>query len=267
MKFTIATSCLLAASVLAFPATAANAPTQAATAAATPVDLELSTGFDYSTGRYGLSSDTRVLDVPFGVKYQAGNLRLEATIPYLDIKGPGISAGDVVIAGPGSAVSERSGIGDLTATGGWTFLTENGAIPGVELAGTVKVPTAGSGLGTGKADFTVQANLFHSLTPTTSLFGSLGYQWLGSPAGFPLLSGARVTAGVNFKPQDNVAFGALLDYRQKYEAALSDFVSIDPYALWRFSPDFGVSAYGIIGATNSAPGFGGGIRLIAYLGN
>lgn len=265
MKLTVAACCLAGASVLALPAMAANAPGAATTAAATPVDIELSTGFDYSTGKYGLSSDTRVLDVPFDVKYQDGNLRLEATIPYLDIKGPGVSVGDVVVAGPKSSVSETSGIGDLTLIGGWTVLTENGAIPGVELAGTVKVPTAGTGLGTGKADFTVQANLFHSLTPTTLLFGSLGYQWLGSPAGFPLLNGVRVTAGVNFKPQDNVAFGALLDYRQKYEAGLSDFVSIDPYALWRFAGNYGVSAYGMIGATNAAPGFGGGLRLIAYL--
>lgn len=265
MKCRVVVCCLVAGSVPAVPAMAANAPTTATTAAATPVDLEFSSGFDYSTGRYGLSSDTRVLDVPFGVKFQDGNLRLEASIPYLDITGPGISAGDVVVTGPNSKISERSGVGDLVATGGWTLFAENGPIPGVELAGTVKLPTAGSGLGTGKTDFTAQANLFHSLTPTTLLFGSLGYQWLGSPAGFTLLSGVRVTAGVNFKPQDNVAFGVLLDYREKYESALSDYVSLDPYAVWRFLPDLGISAYGIIGATNSAPGFGGGFRLIAYL--
>ena len=265
MKFKIAMSCVAACSALTVPAIAANAPTTATTAAATPVDLELSTGFDYSTGRYGLTSDTRVLDVPVGVKFQDGNLRLEASIPYLDIRGPGVSAGDIVVAKPSKTTSESSGIGDLTATGGWTLFPEDGPIPGIELAGTVKLPTAGSGLGTGKTDFTVQANLFHSITPTTLLFGSLGYQWLGSPAGFTLLSGVRLTAGVNFKPQDNIAFGALLDYRQKYEAGLSDYVAIDPYAVWRFLPDLGLSAYGIIGATNSAPGFGAGLRLIAYL--
>ena len=265
MKFRVAACCLAAGSVLSAPAIAATAPSDAATAAATPIDFEVSGGLDYSTGRYGLSSDTRVLDVPFGVKFQEGNLRLEASIPYLDIKGPGISAGDIVVAKPGKTVSEASGIGDLTATGGWTLFAEDGPVPGVELAGTVKLPTAGPQLGTGKTDFTAQANLFHSITPTTLLFGSLGYQWLGSPAGFTLLSGVRVTAGVNFKPEDNVALGATLDYRQKYEAGLSDYVSIDPYALWRFLPDLGISAYAIIGASNSAPGFGGGFRLIAYL--
>lgn len=265
MKCGVAVCFLVVSSGLAVPGMAANAPTAATTAAATPVDLEFSTGFDYSTGRYGLPSDTRVLDVPFGAKFQDGNLRLEGSIPYLDIKGPGIAAGDIVVTGANSKLSERSGVGDLTVTGGWTIFTENGAIPGVELAGTVKLPTAGSGLGTGKTDFTAQANLFHSLTPTTLLFGSLGYQWLGSPAGFTLLSGVRVTAGVNFKPQDNIAFGVLLDYRERYEAALSDYVSLDPYAVWRFLPDLGLSAYAIIGATNSAPGFGGGFRLIAYI--
>jgi len=265
MNCGIAVCCLVAGSVLAGPAMAANAPTEATAAAATPVDLEFSTGFDDSTGKYGLLSDTRVLDVPFGAKFQDGNLRLEASIPYLNIRGPGVAAGDVVVVGSNTRVSERSGVGDLVATGGWTLFPEDGPIPGIELAGTVKIPTAGPGLGTGETDFTAQANLFHSLTPTTLLFGSLGYQWLGSRVGLPLLNGARVTGGVNFKPQDNVAFGALLDYREKYEAVLSDYVSIDPYAVWRFLPDLGVSAYGIVGATNSAPAFGGGLRLIAYL--
>lgn len=264
MNDMIAVCCLVAGLLLAVPAAAANAPSEA-TAAATPVDLEFSTGLDYSTGRYGLSPDTQVLDVPFGAKFQEGNLRLEASIPYLDIRGPGVSAGDIVVTSPNNRVSERSGVGDFVATGGWTLFSEDGPMPGIELAGTVKLPTAGTGLGTGKTDFTAQANLFHSIGPAMLLFGSVGYQWLGSPAGFPLLSGARVTAGVNFKPQDNVAFGALLDYREKYETGLSDYASLDPYVVWRFLPTLGMSAYGIIGTTNSAPGFGGGLRLIAYL--
>ena len=260
----IAISCAAAGALAASPALAATTPTEANLPAATPNDLEFSTGFDYSIGRYGLTSDTTVWDIPFGVKLQAGNLRVEGSIPYIDIKGPGVAAGDIVVNTGKSIISEHSGVGDLTLIGGWTVFSEMGPIPGIELAGMVKLPTAGTGLGTGKTDFTAQANLFHSLTPNVLLFGSLGYQWLGSPAGFQLTSGFRATAGVNFKPQDNIAWGATLDYREKYEATLPDYIALDPYVLWRFADNFGFSVYAIAGLSNSAPRFGAGLRLIFY---
>lgn len=148
-----------------------------------------------------------------------------------------------MVTGSNTTLSERSGVGDLTATGGWILCAKDGPIPGVELARTVKLPTAGSELGTGRTDFTAQANLFHSLTPTTSFIGLPG---LGSPIGLPLFSGARVTAGVNFKPQDNVAFGALIDCREKCEAA-----SI-PTRSGGFCRISICPAYSIVRATNSA---------------
>jgi hypothetical protein len=228
------------------------------------VNLEFSTGFDYSVGRYGAASDTTVFDVPFGAKFQTGDIRIEASIPYIDVKGPGVSAGDIVVGQGSQRVTERSGIGDLTLTGGATVLRENDLIPGVEIAGTLKLPTAGSSLGTGKTDFTAQVNLFHTLTPEFLLFGSLGYQWLGSSSALPLTSGVRLTAGVNYKPQDNIAAGVTLDYREKYEAALPDYVTLDPYVVWRFAENFGVSAYAIAGLTDAAPRFGIGGRLTFY---
>src|SRR5690349_15957054 len=56
--------------------------------------LEASTGVDYSTGKYGATTDTRVFGVPFGIKLQSDRLRVEGSIPYLDIKGVGVSAGE-----------------------------------------------------------------------------------------------------------------------------------------------------------------------------
>ncbi len=264
MTRSIAFICAAAVAVLASPALAATQPGETATAATTPTDLEFSTGFDYSIGRYGLTSDTTVWDVPFGVKLQTGIFRFEATIPYMDLRGPGVSVGDIVVSTGNNIVHEHSGIGDATVVGGVTVLHETGPLPGIELAGTVKIPTAGTGLGTGKTDFTAQANFFHSLSPVLLLFGSAGYQWLGSPNGFPLTSGFRATVGLNLKPQDNIAAGIILDYREKYEATLPVYVSLDPYALWRFTSNLGLSLYAIAGLTDSAPRFGGGFRLILF---
>ncbi|MBU6473944.1 MAG: hypothetical protein KGQ94_14930, partial [Alphaproteobacteria bacterium] len=70
------------------------------------------TGFDYSVGKYGGQSDTRVLSIPLDLTLQADRLRLQATLPYLDVRGPGVFAGGVVVGG-NNAVTTRTGLGDL----------------------------------------------------------------------------------------------------------------------------------------------------------
>ena len=264
-----AITCLTAATILSSPTWAQNGPGAAEPAPVAVTDsfsLEASTGLDYSVGKYGGTTDTTVFDVPFGLKVQADRLRVEASIPYVDIKGIGVSAGEGIVVKnkANNTVGENSGIGDLTLTAGWTLLREDTPFPGIELAGAIKLPTAGSGLGTGKTDFQAQANLFHTLTPEFLLFGSLGYQWLGSSLNIPLNSGVRATAGFNYKPEDNVAAGLVLDYRQSYESGLPDYLALDPYLLWRFATDFGVSAYAVIGLSNASPSWGSGFRVIFY---
>jgi Putative MetA-pathway of phenol degradation len=227
------------------------------------VSWDASTGFDYSSGKYRGSSDTMVLDVPFALRMQTDSIRLEASIPYLRVRGPGTYAGGVVVGG-GNAVTTRSGMGDITLGGAWALTKDGMSFPGVELQGNVKVPTASSELGTGKYDYTLQTNLNHSISASTMLFGTLGYQWLSDFRGIKLKDGVLANAGVNFRASDRTNLGLSVNYRQPYYQTLNNQLSLSPYLLWDFANNWRLSAYGLAGFTNASPNVGGGLRVIFF---
>ena len=227
------------------------------------VNWDLATGFDYSTGKYGALSDTSVLSVPVGLRVQMDDFRLELTVPYLQVRGPGTFASGVVVNGSGP-ITTRSGLGDITTGAAWRLHQDDESFPGIELATTIKLPSAEVGLGTGKFDYSIQTNIAHSISPSVMLFGSLGYQWLGDFRGFNLEDGVIAQGGVNLKTSDSLNVGVSANYRQPYYQTLSDQFSLSPYALWSFAGNWRVSGYGLVGFTNASPRIGGGIRLIYF---
>jgi hypothetical protein len=233
------------------------APARAATS------WDASTGFDYSSGKYGGASNTTVLDVPFALRVQMVSIRLEAAIPYLSVRGPGTYAGGVVVSG-NNAITTRSGMGDVTLGAAWAITKDDTSFPGIELQGNVKVPTASAELGTGKYDYTLQTNLNHSISATTMLFGTLGYQWLSDFRGIQLKDGVLANAGVNFRAGDRTNLGLSVSYRQPYYQTLDDQFSLSPYLLWDFAEGWRLSGYGLVGFTNASPNIGGGLRMIFY---
>jgi hypothetical protein len=225
------------------------------------VAWQIDTGLDYSSGKYGAPDDTSVLSVPLEGRVQFDRVRLEFSLPYLEEKGPGVLAG-VVVVGSGP-VTMRSGIGDLNL-GAAFLLNKDGDLPAVELEGIVKAPTAGTGLGTGKVDYSVQANLYHSFTPRFMLFGSLGYQWLSDFSTIRLESGMTATGGVNYHVADAASIGLSAAFRQEYFAGLGNQVTVSPYVLWNLAPDWRVAGYGTFGAGKASPDYGFGFRLVYY---
>jgi len=229
---------------------------------------EISTGIDYSVGEYGAASDTTVIGVPFDVKMRADRLRLELTVSYLNLEGPGAfvgSPGTLVIVDPGAGqVTTRSGLGDTNLRGAFAFYRSADAASGVEAAGTVKLATAKSGLGTGKMDYTAQMNLYHSVSPRFILSGLVGYQWLGDFQNFGLKDGMVGNLGLNLRPNDTTAMGVTLAYRQEPWEGIGEQVSLAPYIAWRIRQDWGVTAYGTVGLTEASPRFGTGLRLTLF---
>jgi hypothetical protein len=222
---------------------------------------QVDTGADYSSGRYGAATTTDVWSIPLDGKVQAGPFRLEGTIPYVSVTGPGVVADGVVVgSGP---VNTRSGIGDLNL-GAAYLLSKDADWPALEFEGIVKVPTAATGLGTGKTDFTLQANAYHYVTPKVMLFGSLGYQWLSSFSTFVLENGVQASAGANFVASTQFNLGMSASYRQEYFRGLGDAFTVSPYALWNIANNWRVTGYGTVGAGKASPEFGLGMRLIYY---
>ena len=227
------------------------------------VNWDAATGFDAYTGKYGALSDTSVWSIPLGLRAQIDDFRLELTVPYLHVRGPGTFASGVVVDGSNTATT-RSGLGDITTGAAWILHRDSVDFPGIELAGTIKLPTASLALGTGKFDYSIQTNFAHWVSTSVLLFGTLGYQWLSDFRGFSLEDGVMAQGGVNVRTSDAVNFGISANYRQPYYQTLSDQFSVSPYALWTFAANWRVSGYGVVGFTNASPRIGGGMRLIYF---
>jgi hypothetical protein len=238
----------------------------------------ISSGFDYTTGKYGAScalqsfsltcttTGTTVFDVPLTGMVQFDRVRLEATVPWVDIEGPGKFAGvlgvPIIVAPANNEPKHRSGLGDITAGAAFIVSREDPFFPRLEIEGVVKLPTAADGLGTGKTDYGVQVNFFKTVLPGLTAFGSAGYQWIGDINTVELHSGIRGTAGAEFKVLA-LSVGGALEYRQRAWQGAPDYFAFTPYANWEIVSGIGVGIYGIFGMTRSTPSSGFGLRLTA----
>ena len=216
-------------------------------------------GADYSVGDYGGSSATTVISAPVVLRIQLDRLRLEATVPYLYVDGPGSFAGGVVV--PGGSGESRSGLGDVNL--GAAFLLNRGGTtaPSFEISGIFKVPTASSDLGTGKFDYTGQLNVYQPLSMQLLLFASAGYQVLGDYGIYELEDGIIAAGGLNYTASQTFSLGFGVNYRQQYYQGLGDYVSVSPYLQWNVGSMWRITGYGLVGLTEASPRFGAGLRL------
>ena len=225
---------------------------------------EASLGADYSVGDYSAASDTSVVSIPLTLRAQLDRVRLEATIPYLYVEGPGTSAGGGIVVPGNHGTTTRSGLGDIYL--GVAFLLNRGGLsaPSFEIAGIAKIPTASSGLGTEKFDFGGQLNVYQPLSMRALIFASAGYQVLGDFGSTELADGISASAGINFTASMSVSLGLGINYRQQYYADLGDYVSVSPYLQWSFGGMWRITGYGLVGLTEASPRFGAGLRLGLY---
>jgi hypothetical protein len=252
---------------LAFTASAACAQSALEAAPADEVDtteFEIATGADYSVGDYGAVDDTTVWSVPLDLKYTAGKLRVQASVPWVRVKGPGQIVGGVIVSAPGGVVTSRSGLGDVNLSAAYALTREQGAMPMIELGGSVKVPTAKSTIGTGEMDYSASASVYKTVVPKLMLFGTVGYSWLGSPAAYQLEHGVSASGGLNFRPDDKQNWGVSAAWREPVAVGLDGQTVISPYMTYRVSQRIGLTFYGMAGLNDASPRAGGGLRISVF---
>ncbi|PKB19448.1 outer membrane putative beta-barrel porin/alpha-amylase [Novosphingobium kunmingense] len=264
-----------ASTVFAVPALAASADTPSKVsgqntvvteAPQTEVDtFELSTGVDYSVGKYGALADTSVVSVPVELKGQFGRLRLQAGVPWVSIKGPGQLVGGVVVSDPNSTSTvKRDGIGDVNVSAAYLLNTESVALPAFELGAGVKLPTAKDTIGTGETDYSATLSAYKSLSSTVMLFGSVGYSWLGSPAAYQLKDGITASGGLNLRPDEKQNYGVSVSYREPVAEGYAGQAVVSPYMTYRVSKGLGLTLYGMAGFNDASPRWGAGLRLSLF---
>jgi hypothetical protein len=225
--------------------------------------VTVTSGIDYSSGDYGTGVDTNILVVPVSARIKTGNLRFTGTMPWVRIDGSSGVVGDGnggVIIDPNAPRTVRSGFGDLTLGAAYAIPEERLGL-GLDLSARVKVPTASraKGLGTGKTDVTVGAELsktFGKITP----FASVGYRFLGDPDGLDLRDGWTASGGAT------VVLGTsslILSY--DYRASSSAFSKDSQEVFGAFSTPLGqrltLTTYGSAGLSDGAPDYGLGAMV------
>ncbi len=240
--------------------------------------FSLGTGFDYSSGKYGNTASTDILYVPVVGKYESDNLTLKLTVPYISVTGPGgvvmgigrvgppVSVGAPVTGRPApttsttSTTTVNSGLGDVIASAGYTVYSADALT--LDVVGNVKLGTADAskGLGTGKNDYYAQTDGYYQLGHTT-LFGTAGYRYYGSPAGITLSSAPYGTVGASQKLSDDTSAGLMLDVAKSPSIYSGDQVDTTVYISQKISTNFKVQANLLKGFANGSPDYGGGVML------
>lgn len=224
--------------------------------------LTFSTGFDYSTGKYGETEPTDTLSVPIGVKYEFADWTLRATIPYVESSGPSNVSGagaDRVTLNTGQNVSRKAaGLGDIVLSVSWSALQQGPWL--IELGTKVKLATADEsrGLGTGENDYSVQTEIYRTLDRHT-LFGTLGFKKMGDPDGTDLKDPFYVSLGWSFRASQETALGLSYDFRQKIQEGGAPFRDVTAFLTHKLDQNWKLQTYLVSGFSEASPDLGGGL--------
>ncbi len=262
----------------------------------------LSVAYYLSTGDYGLNSDTDIDYVPISLDYYQGPWSFNLTVPYIRISGFGTvtmgpggpiqvshtpGGGMFGVAGAGfspmgnsgaitttttttttttlTKVTE-SGIGDITAAVGYSFLPAAADGLLIEVNGQVKFPTAdeNKGLGTGEFDYSAQVDLsklFGALTP----FVTAGYTITGDSDRIDYNNVFYSSIGVAYSLTDAVSIKASYDYRRKATDNADDAEEASIFLSWRMNDTWSATFSGSTGFTDASPDWSGGLEVAMSL--
>jgi hypothetical protein len=229
---------------------------------------EIGVGASYITGDYGQPGpDTGVVYAPLTATLRAPTWRLEATVPFIQINGPdnvaGAEGAPVVVSDGSTRRTAREGLGDVILGAG-AYLPRTPNLPLIDVSAKVKLPTADTQLGTGRADFSAQFAIYQPVTPKFLFMAAVGYQWLGRSDRYNLRDGPTGMIGFNYKTSPSVDAGATLNFTSRIADGLDHQIFVSPYVTWRASRLWGLTAYALAGMTRSSPSGGGGFQLTFY---
>jgi len=228
--------------------------------------LKITTGFDYSSGKYGDPVRTAITYIPFTARYEHGPWTIKATVPWISIDGPGtvVGGGDTgpIVQNSAAVVrSRQSGLGDVVL--GLTYSLEKLYERGwfIDFTGKLKAPTASAqkNLGTGNADFTVQIDIAKTIGKFMP-FGTLGYKFVGSSTTFQLNNILIGSIGAAYKVAPTTSLGLSFDYRQS-ATTRPDSRELFGYINYRITGNWSANLYGTVGLSDSSPDTGIGLQF------
>lgn len=224
-------------------------------------NFTLTTGIDYSSGKYGDDVKTEITSVPILARYEVERWVLKLTVPYVTIKGPG----NVVpsIGQVGETQTRRrtteSGMGDTTASATYNLFQGSASVPVIDITGKVKFATADEdkGLGTGENDYATQVDFYQGFGKFTAL-ATIGYRVYGNPSFVNLDNVFYGSVGGAYKLAPKTSAGLIYDYRPEITDNGSEISEAVAFVTHSISDQWKAQAYLVKGFSNGSPEIGGG---------
>lgn len=238
--------------------------------AAEDSQLSISSGIDFTDGKYGDLIGTSILYVPLSLKYVTGPWTIRASTGYVTVDGPGNiipgTEGSVVLTdrpfAPDGQSRKDGGISDVYV--GLTYSLESlyDDFIFIDFTGQIKIPTANvdKGIGTGKMDYTFQfdvAKLIGDVMP----FATLGYRVMGKSDLYELQNSFFASVGAAYYLTYDTSFGVSYDYRQSTSPNAKDPHEILLFVDTQITEKWGINFYGIAGLSESSPDWGLGLQV------
>jgi hypothetical protein len=230
----------------------------------------ISGGTEYSSGKYGGTTSTDILYLPFMLRYATTRYAVSLTVPYISV-----TSGGGVIPGVGGAIrgsgrvtnpatrsptTTQSGLGDVIATAGYSIYGQEQLT--LNLVGSVKFGTANENksLGTGKNDYAAQIDMLYAYS-TSTLYASIGYKVIGVPAGYTLNNIAYGSVGVAQTIDERSRAGLTLNAAQSMGPGIEGRRDLAFDIMHRFNESNTISAKFSKGLSTSSPDWLVGLYL------
>jgi hypothetical protein len=253
--------------VTPFPAAAQEAATLRGADSATGITL--SSGLDYSSGRYGAKQATDILVALTDITIKRDHFQFSVSFPYLDIKGP-----SSVVAGANgtpsaikrgaktAASSNRAGWGDLNLAATYSLPVEDLDEFQVDLTGRTKVATANTtkGLSSGETDFAFSVDVSRQID-IWAPFVTFGYRVPGSPSAYSFNSAPSFSVGTSIQIDDKILAIVSYDFDGTISNTLADSQQLFASASWLCSDSWTVTAYASSGLSSGAARVGTGLLI------
>lgn len=264
-------------------------------AKSSPGSWRLSTGVNFSTGRYEELTDTKVISAPISLKFTKADFRIRVSLPYVRVDGPGsliqtpegsgggYSGGitDNGASNSGSGISgfgdvevddnddmpagsKRSGFGDAVVAATYSF--DLGSNFFIDASGKVKIPTASTAkrLGTGEVDVTTAADFVKMAGPTT-FYVHGRRKFRGKPAGSSIRSVWGAGAGASIRAGQGITVGADYDWQQSSLIGNQASSDVTGWASYRLTRKISLSTFASTGLNSNSADFAGGLSISVKL--
>lgn len=228
--------------------------------------IQVSTGLDYSEGKYGSNITTQQTTIPFMGKYETDTWSVKASLPYVWIKNVNAnSRGENLPCGNAVATPKNvDGFGDLVLTGSYSVYAVGDTLLDVNAKAKIATGDEDKCLSSGEHDYSTSVDITQRFDALTA-FATLGW----TKKGDPVFAGSKInyddplfgSIGASYKMTDMTAIGASYDYRQKLTTTGDAISEVTVFVSQKLPNNTRLQGYAVTGFSDASPDLGVGVLV------